>query len=116
MPTVLEDSSRATKVNPLVDLRSVPRGRGSGVRSDRQMSRRPAKASRTEAIAGDQYSTYRPKFRFMLSLMLVIVSSLSPSATQGQAVRSMTVRDSIEKVTFISDAYNGSELANFSAD
>jgi dipeptidyl aminopeptidase/acylaminoacyl peptidase len=103
-------------VNSLVGLRSVPRRPGSGARNGQQMSSRPAKASPTDDIAENQYSTNRFRCGSILSLTLVIVSSLSPSPTLGQVARSMTVRDSIEKVTFIDDAYNGSELADFSPD
>jgi dipeptidyl aminopeptidase/acylaminoacyl peptidase len=103
-------------VNPLGRLRSVPRGPNSGVRDGQQMCSRPAKASPTDDVAGHQYSTNRFRCGLPLSLTLVIVSCLSPSVTLGQAARSMTVRDSIEKVTFIDDADTGSELANFSPD
>jgi dipeptidyl aminopeptidase/acylaminoacyl peptidase len=112
----LKTPGRATKVDSLMGLRSVPKGSDSGEGSAQQMSSRLAKENPTDDVAGDQYSTNRVKTGLILSLTLTIFSSLSPSVTQGQAARSMTVRDSIEKATFIRDAYNGSELANFSPD
>ncbi len=53
---------------------------------------------------------------FTLLISMITALGLSPMASHAQSERLMTVRDSIEKVTFVEDSFLGTEVATFSPD
>src|SRR2546425_13078353 len=62
------------------------------------------------------FGTWRKVFRLALSGWAVAAVLLLAVVSTAQEQRHFTVRDSIEKVTFVVDASNGKEVTRFSPD